>query len=327
MHSPWGVAVIGRESRKVLSTNAHMADLYGFSEGADVDDLFHVEGEKSFGAVMDHLAEGQTWHGPVYPRENRYGIASVDVMLQREATENAPVWLYTLEHPKVDDEVRFSSRSELKMLRVLLDNTLEYIFFRDVEGHFILTNKAFRQAVSDGEKTPNVDNSIADFVSSESAKWFAGLDRDLAESGSAVVNEVSSVTLNSGLKHWLQLSIVPVRSGEGELIGTLSVARDISDLKRTEEDLRFAIEQARAASRAKGEFLAAMSHEIRTLINGIIGATELCEETRLDGEQRSYIDTVMQCSNTLLSLVNDVLDSSKIWFFVDFCGGASQLSG
>ncbi|HKK17607.1 MAG TPA: response regulator, partial [Opitutales bacterium] len=254
---------------------------------------------------------GHTWTGRIYPQENRYGIASVDVMLQREEG-GAVVWLYTLEHPKVNDDVRYSSRSELKMLRVLLDNTLEYIFFRDAEGHFILTNKAFRAAVSDGSKTPGVDNSIADFVSKESAVWFGKLDRQLAEDGLAVVNEVGSVTLGSGLEHWLQLSIVPVRSGEGEIIGTLSVARDISDLKRTEEDLRLAIDQARAASRAKGEFLAAMSHEIRTPINGIIGASELCEETRLDREQRSYIDTVLQCGNTLLTLVNDVLDFSKI---------------
>lgn len=216
-------------------------------------------------------------------------------MLQREAGEEEKVWLYTLEHPKVDSEVRYSSRSELKMLRVLLDNTLEYIYFRDAEGRFLLTNKAFRKAVSDGRITPQVDNRIGDFVSGGSAAWFAELDRELVESGRAVVNEISSVTLNSGLQHWLQISIVPVRNGEGEMIGTLSVARDISELKRTEEHLRHAIEQARAASKAKGEFLAAMSHEIRTPINGIIGASELCEETRLDREQRSYIDTVLQC--------------------------------
>lgn len=296
----------------MLSANAHMKDLYNCEPDGDVDRLFHSDGDRPFGTVIKELGPGHTWTGRIYPQENRYGIASVDVMLQREAEDTSKVWLYTLEHPKVDNDVRYSSRSELKMLRVLLDNTLEYIFFRDVGGHFILTNKAFRAAVSDGGKIPDVDNSIADFVSEESAEWFHQLDRELVESGCAVVNEVSSVTLGNGLEHWLQLSIVPVRNGEGEMIGTLSVARDISDLKRIEEDLRLAIDQARAASRAKGEFLAAMSHEIRTPINGIIGASELCEETRLDREQRGYIDTVLQCGNTLLSLVNDVLDFSKI---------------
>lgn len=296
----------------MLSANAHMGELYRCEAGGDVDRLFHVDGRQKVSAIVKDLEPGHTWTGRIYPQENRYGIASVDVMLQREAEREAKVWLYTLEHPKVNDDVRYSSRSELKMLRVLLDNTLESIYFRDTSGCFILTNKAFRTAVSDGSKAPGMDNTIADFVSEESAAWFCSLDQRVADTGQAVVNEISSVTLKNGMEHWLQLSVVPVCNGEGEMIGSLSVARDISDLKRTEDDLRLAIDQARAASRAKGEFLAAMSHEIRTPINGIIGASEMCEETRLDREQRSYIDTVLQCGNTLLSLVNDVLDFSKI---------------
>ncbi len=308
---PWGVALVARDGR-VLSANAHMQDLYRCASGRHVDPLFHVHGGEKFSSVLAGLGVGQTWTGRIYPQENCYGIASVDVMLQREAEDDSRVWLYTLEHPKVNNQVRYSSRSELKMLCVLLDNTLEYIYFRDLEGHFILTNNAFRAAVSDGASVPEMDHSIDDFVVAASAAWFQGLDQQLLQSGQAVVNEVSNVTFKGGLEHWLQLSIVPVRNGEGELIGTLSVARDISELKCTEQQLRDAIDQAHAASRAKGEFLAAMSHEIRTPINGIIGASELCEETRLDREQRSYIDTVLQCGNTLLALVNDVLDFSKI---------------
>lgn len=309
---PWGVALVGSEGGLLLSANAHMQELYRCESAGCVDEIFHVHHDEKFSAVIEKLGPGDTWTGRIYPQKNRHGIASVEVMLQKEAEDPSRAWLYTLEHPKVDNELRYSSRSELKMLRVLLDNTLEYIYFRDPFGHFILTNTAFRAAVSDGDTFPQMDNTIADFVSKGSAAWFDGLDRELVEGGEPVVNRVSSVTLKSGLEHWLQLSIVPVRNGEGELIGTLSVARDISDLKRTEEELRHAIDQAHAASRAKGEFLAAMSHEIRTPINGIIGASELCEETQLDREQRSYIGTVLQCGNTLLALVNDVLDFSKI---------------
>jgi two-component system, sensor histidine kinase and response regulator len=126
------------------------------------------------------------------------------------------------------------------------------------------------------------------------------------------VNQVSLFKFKNGTEHWLQMTTVPVRSSEGFIVGSVSVARDISDLKKTESELREAIIEAKAASRAKGEFLAAMSHEIRTPINGIIGASELCQETRLDPEQRDYLDTVTQCSSTLMSLINDVLDFSKI---------------
>lgn len=309
---PWGVATFGSETGEFLSSNAHMQSIYGAAAGGSIDTLFALHAEKCLSDVFGALDAGETWSGRLYPKQNKHGIASVEVMLQKDPESAGVVWIYTLEHPKVKDTVRFSSRSELQMLQVLLDNTLEYVFFRDVSGHFILTNRAFREAVADGEKMPGVDYTIEDFVSAESSAWIHGLDADVRESGQPAINQVFKVQFNSGLDHWLQLSTVPVRSSEGDIIGSLSVARDISDLKQKEADLHVAIDQAKEASRAKGQFLAAMSHEIRTPINGIIGASELCQETRLDVEQRNYLDTVLQCGSTLLALVNDVLDFSKI---------------
>jgi signal transduction histidine kinase/DNA-binding response OmpR family regulator len=157
-----------------------------------------------------------------------------------------------------------------------------------------------------------VEYRLEDFVNEKSAAWVKSLDQRLMDTGQPVVNEVSLFGFLNGTKHWLQLSTVAVHNAEGTPVGLLSVARDISDLKYTESELRSAIAKAEKASRAKGDFLAAMSHEIRTPINGIIGASELCQETSLDLEQRNYMDTVIQCSTTLLHLVNDVLDYSKI---------------
>lgn len=85
-----------------------------------------------------------------------------------------------------------------------------------------------------------------------------------------------------------------------------------SELVSANENLVRANEAAHAAAEAKGEFLAMMSHEIRTPINGIIGMTGLLMETELDDEQRDFAGTVESSADSLLSIINDILDYSKI---------------
>lgn len=313
---PWGVAVVCAKTGSILSANRHMR-VYYLAEADSAEDLvfsdhFQLQIEGGLGGVLQFIERKSSWTGRGTPLNVLSGIDSVELMMHRDPEDADRIWVYTMEHPEVRGVLRFSSRSELRLLQVLLDNTLEYVFFRDLRGQFILTNRAFNEAVA-LEGTQRLTGQLIDhFVSDESAAWVKQLDATILESGLPAVNQVAHFLFKNGTEHWLQMTTVPVRADSGEIAGFVSVARDISELKRTESELRSAIEQAEAASQAKGQFLATMSHEIRTPINGIIGASELCRETRLDYEQRGYVDTVVQCGNTLLSLVNDVLDFSKI---------------
>ncbi len=102
---------------------------------------------------------------------------------------------------------------------------------------------------------------------------------------------------------------IPLSTGA---VGFAVFIRDITQRKMQEEALRKAKEAAESANRAKGVFLANMSHEIRTPMNAIIGMTELILDTQLTDEQREYLEMVLESSNTLLALLNDILDLSKI---------------
>jgi two-component system, sensor histidine kinase and response regulator len=108
------------------------------------------------------------------------------------------------------------------------------------------------------------------------------------------------------------LTISPVYNAAGELTGAATIARNITERKKIEADLVLARDQALEASRSKSDFVANMSHEIRTPLNGLVGMTDLLRDTPLDPVQREYLEALSTSSDALLSVINDILDFTKM---------------
>ncbi|WP_417458853.1 ATP-binding protein [Kordiimonas sp.] len=105
---------------------------------------------------------------------------------------------------------------------------------------------------------------------------------------------------------------MPIGMALETVILSIGIANRISQIRKERDSARLLTEQANAASKAKSDFLARMSHEIRTPMNAIVGLSELMSTTKLNAQQQNYVQNIQVSGDILLTLINDILDLSKI---------------
>ena len=160
---------------------------------------------------------------------------------------------------------------------------------------------------------------LDELIGKEAGKLFViGENEDLIAEKQTLRNEgfsdayeIAVINKRGEIKWWL-VSGAPRYNDKGELIGSVGIHLDITEQKTLERDLVEAREIAEQSSKAKENFLANMSHEIRTPMNAIIGLTQQLEKSKLDKQQRTYIETINKATENLLIIINDILDVSKI---------------
>ena len=115
-----------------------------------------------------------------------------------------------------------------------------------------------------------------------------------------------------GVRIPVSLTQSGIRDGAGQVLGVAVIARDITARKKAEQEILLARDLAETATRTKSQFLANMSHEIRTPLNAIMGLVHLAGKTEAAGLRQEYLDQIRGAAQTLLILINDILDLSKV---------------
>ena len=180
-----------------------------------------------------------------------------------------------------------------------------------LEGRFVQVNGALCQMVGYSE----AELLATDF---QTITHPDDLASDLGHLYDLIENRADSYRLEKRYFHkdgriiWVMLSVSIVRSEEGRPVEFVAQILDITEKHEAEAVLIGARRQAEAADRAKSEFLANMSHEIRTPMNAILGLSHIVGQTALSAEQRDYVSKIETAGRSLLGILNDILDYSKI---------------
>ncbi|MFZ4539241.1 ATP-binding protein [Propionivibrio sp.] len=192
----------------------------------------------------------------------------------------------------------------------ILQGTTDAIYAKDLEGRYLLFNRTAGRMVGKSEEEVLGKDDYFLFPPAE-AKIVIDGDRKVLAGESAVRYE-EVLTEDTGRQITLLTTKGPIFDRSGKKVGLFGNTRDITERKEAETRLTQALIKAEAATLAKSEFLAHMSHEIRTPMNAIVGAARLIEYESLTPRQLGYCQIMQNSSQSLLALIDNILDLSKI---------------
>lgn len=185
-----------------------------------------------------------------------------------------------------------------------------HVYWLDRNNVYLGCNDLQAQHTGLASRKDIVGKKNSDMIWKDQAKELDYINLKVMETGESYTVEEYAELVNGAAFFLTQK--VPLHNQDGEIIGLLGISVDITDRKKMENDLQIAKEKAELANRAKSEFISNMSHDIRTPLTGIIGATQILSESFTDAKNVGLINMILVSSRRLMNLLNNVMDMISV---------------
>ncbi|MFS1488979.1 ATP-binding protein [Vibrio splendidus] len=197
------------------------------------------------------------------------------------------------------------------LLATVVKVARDAVVITDKQGRIEWVNSAFE--VMTGYRLDSVKGlSPGSFLQGENTCLKTASRIGIAlQKGNQVKAEILNYTIDK-TPYWVDIDIVPLRNGEGEVERFIAIERDVTDFKKLGLELETQANKARQANEAKSLFLATMSHEIRTPMNGLLGILQMLVDDLEKEEQREILRLALGSGEHLIAILNDILDLAKI---------------
>ncbi|WP_379139546.1 PAS domain S-box protein [Paenibacillus sp. sgz500992] len=309
-HASFGIALVGPEG-VILTVNPAIEQIFGYStaefDGMRLENLSHPDDD--FRTI--HQLKALMGDGTNVQLEKRFISKNEDdlwgllsLKLFSDEADQALYYICQIIDITKQKESEQRLQESVERYTSLKKYNHDTVISFGLDGRIINANSMAEKITGYSIEADLIGMELSSLIGHENVQKI--LKRALYDD--SVEQHINALRTKSGQIVEVLTSIAPIYVSN-QNIGFYLICKDISEQRQ----LLLAKEAAESTNRAKSEFLAMMSHEIRTPMNGVVGMTDiLLETTNLDEEQRGYVEIIRKSGETLLNIINDILDLSKI---------------